>query len=214
MLASLHSRFLRIGREQSERTDGHDGEPRRSHQHPVGDLTRRRRFLAPAGQCREDSYRNRRERYDIERIELLEDRGRNGNRPVQIQIFIIEDSHHARHDAAGNDAASGRLGLKEREESVDPDDDQHEVPHAEKHALETLRALFVELIGEVGQCQPILVESHPEENHHGENEAEGDDTLAHLASRKFFLRHGLLAALALAALDVAEGGAEGVINPH
>ena len=54
-------------------------------------------------------------------------------------------------------------GLKEREESVDPDDDQHEVPHAEKHALETLRALFVELIGEVGQCQPILVESHPEE---------------------------------------------------
>ena len=78
------------------------------------------------------------------------------------------------------------LALEQREQRVYNEDNGHEVPHVEAHRLEALCRLCRKLVSEICQRQAVLVESHPEENHHGEYQTQSYDTLLGLFLRQLF----------------------------
>ena len=73
---------------QSKGAKGHQRIGNSSDNHAVGYLTRSRRLFALGCQRTEDSHRDRCQCYDIEGIELLEDRSRNGDNTL---AFILQE---------------------------------------------------------------------------------------------------------------------------
>ena len=69
--------------------------------------------------------------------------------------------------------------------------------------------------GKVSQRQTILVESHPEENHHSKHQAKCDDTFFRLSGRQFFLvRFSLGFYLFLVSEHLCVSGSAQVVNSH
>lgn len=93
--------------------------------------------------------------------------------------------HATAMKAKGDDAALAGLALEQTKQSIDNENDGNEIDHIEGHALNACRSFLSEFVGEISQRQTILMEGHPEENHHSEDEAKSNDALLGLLRRQF-----------------------------
>ena len=203
----------------TERSNDHHTETNRSHDHTIGDFTRCRRFFTASGQPAKERHTDRCESHNETRIELLEDGSSHLRFGRNVQTKDDQQSGTNEHHRGGNDTTLRGFALHHSESRVNRHDAKEQSAHIEKHGRDTGRCLLRELSSEIGQGKPILVECHPEEDDHGENEAERNDASPRVGRRKF---HSFFFCLVffggigffLLSFDVTEGRARCKIDKH
>ena len=144
---------------------------------------------------------------------MLEDGSSHVDAAAQLRVFVSQSGGTDGHDGRGNALGLCRLALEDGKQRIHDDDNHHQVGHVEGHALNARRGLLGELVGKECEREAILVECHPEEDDHGKHQAECHDALGLVLLGEFLLaRGGSLSGSRLAALGVAEGGAETIVN--
>ena len=126
---------------------------------------------------------------------------------------VVERPESRDDGRSADELAAALLGLEEAHQSVDAHEHQHEVQDVERHAREARRLGGRIVAGEEGHRRAVLVEGHPEEDHHGEDEHEGRDARLGLRRRQLDLRGGARSGLLLCRhVGVPEGLAEGDVD--
>ena len=100
-------------------------------------------------------------------------------------VFVYQTASSSSDDRQRNDATFVRFALEQAEETVHNHDAEYQVHYVEGHALDTGRRGSHIVTGEVGQGRTVLVEGHPEEDHHGEYQAQADDAFFGLSRGQF-----------------------------
>ena len=143
---------------------------------------------------------------------MLEDGGADLDGAAQAGILPYEIGTGQDHDAHSNPLALlGRFLVKDGEKRIDDGNHRHQVPYHERHGSNALGASFREFIGKIGEGETVLVETHPEEDDHGEYQEEGDHAFFCLLRRKGVHHLGFFT-FPVTAFHVLEPAATGVVD--
>ena len=104
---------------------------------------------------------------------------------------IAVDQHAGGHDHGGcrDQFAASLLRLEEAHDAVDTHQHQHQVEDIEAHARNARRLGGRVVTREEGHRRAVLVEGHPEEDHHGEDEHQRRDARLGLGRSQFGRLH-------------------------
>ena len=102
--------------------------------------------------------------------------------------------------------------MEESEETINDEYGSYEIRDVEHHALHACGACLGVVASEEGQCETVLMESHPEEDDNGEDQTQADDAFCGLGRRESVFHFGLVRLLALALEDMAEPAFEGIVD--
>ena len=97
-----------------------------------------------------------------------------------MQVLVAQNTGYCNRYRTPDRFRLGRSFTENTKQTVHADCYQHEVPDIEGHSLGTRHDRVHKLIGEIGQRQTILVESHPEEDYNGEYKTERYNTFLRL----------------------------------
>ena len=132
-------------------------------------------------------------------------------------VLPAEISQHSSNYYAGDGFGLTGLALEKRETRIYSDDNSHKVPYVEEHTLNAGRSFFCKLIGKQSQRTTVLVECHPEKNHHSKYQAERHNASLCFCGREFFHRSScrfFLSLLRSVSFYMLEHGAASKVDNH
>ena len=115
---------------------------------------------------------------------------------------------------AGYDFPTSRFGLERTEQGVDGNGYQEKAPDIESDTGNAFSYRLGVVPCEKGHGRPVLMESHPEENHHGEHEEKGRDAALRLFRSKFGLGNMRSLGLFRIHIGMPEPGTAAEINQN
>ena len=105
-------------------------------------------------------------------------------------ILPRQNAHGSYCHQTGNQFAAACPALEEREHGIHQSNNQHQIEHIKRHAQQARSRSLRIIAREERKRQAVLVESHPEKEHHGKHKTKRGDALARLGRRQFL--HGYM----------------------